>query len=67
MNMVSKVEIDCVKLLAEIRCDNRDMKQQIKELQTRVDSLTSEKYEAEKQAAVAKAKFDQLTESTTKK
>lgn len=47
--------------------DNRDMKQQIKELQTRVDSLTSEKYEAEKQAAVAKAKFDQLTESTTKK
>lgn len=47
--------------------DNQEMKQQIKELQTRVESLISEKYEAEKLAAVAKAKFDQLVESTNKK
>ena len=40
--------------------DLRDMKVQIKDLQKRVDLLTQEKYEAEKNAAVAEAKFDQL-------
>lgn len=47
--------------------DNKEMKQQIKELQTRIDSLTSEKYDAEKRAAVAEAKFDQLITSPLKK
>ena len=40
--------------------DLRDMKVQIKDLQKRVDLLTQEKYEAEKNAAVAEARFDQL-------
>ena len=39
------------------------MKLHIKELQKKVDSLTSEKYEAEKQAAVAEAKFEQLVKT----
>ena len=47
--------------------DNKEMKEQIKELLTRVDSLTSEKFAAEKSAAVAEAKFDQLITSPLKK
>ncbi len=47
--------------------DNKEMKQQVKELQTRVDSLTSEKFDAEKRAAVAEAKFEQLITSPIKK
>lgn len=41
--------------------DNAEMKQQIRELQSKVEALTSDKYEAEKRSAVAEAKFDQLT------
>jgi chromosome segregation ATPase len=47
--------------------DNKEIKQQIKELQLRVDSLTTEKFEAEKRAAVAEAKFEQLIASPIKK
>lgn len=42
--------------------DNHEMKEQIKSLQSRIDLLTQEKYEAEKLAAVAEAKFEQLTQ-----
>ena len=47
--------------------DNKEMKQLIKALQIRVDSLTSEKFDAEKRAAVAEAKFDQLVTNPLKK
>jgi chromosome segregation ATPase len=43
--------------------DNKENKQRIQELQLRVDSLTTEKFEAEKRAAVAEAKFEQLIAS----
>ena len=57
----SKLQLDRTDL------DNKEMKQQIKELQSRVDSFTSEKFDAEKRAAVAEAKFDQLVTSPIKK
>lgn len=41
--------------------DIREFKQNLKELQKIIDSITSDKYEAEKRAAVAEAKFEQLS------
>lgn len=41
--------------------DNAEFKVKIKELQEKVDALSAEKYDAEKRAAVAEAKFQQIT------
>ena len=41
--------------------DNAEFKTRIKELQEKVETLSAEKYDAEKRAAVAEAKFQQVT------
>lgn len=41
--------------------DISELKENLKELQKRIDSLTSEKYEAQKRAAVSEAKFEQIS------
>jgi len=46
--------------LARADQDNSDMKEQLKELHSKIDLLTQEKFEAEKRAAVAEVQCEQF-------
>ena len=52
--------------LARADQDNSDMKEQIKELQNKIELLTQGKFEAEKKAAVAEAQCEQYRKQKNK-